>query len=105
MSEISLESRKRLQGLVLLLKEFIGTPIHVFYKGQNQRDLDAINERLLDDDLTSVADLFELANRRGKREKVIEDISFFEDAVATLEGRIEEMLNLENETLQNQQDD
>lgn len=103
--EPSIESRKRLQALLESLKTFQGTVVHTFYVGQCRRDLDSINERILEDDLVTDADIYELFKRRGMRFKAFEAITFFEDAVATLEGRVEELLNQENQTLQNQQNE
>lgn len=103
--DVSIESRKRLQVLLADIKAFQKTSVHTFFVGQARRSLDAINERILDDEPTSVNDIIELLNRRGERRNILADITFFEDSVTNLEGRIEELLDIENQTSQKQEPD
>lgn len=90
------ENKKRLEELVESISSFINSPIHVIYLGSTKRDLEAINESILENPILSEKDTFELANLKGQRQVLISNLTLFEDAVSNLKARIQAILDEEN---------
>jgi hypothetical protein len=94
---MSMENIERLNELCKELKIFIGSRAHIIYKSNTQRDLDVVQERIMDDELTDIKDIFSLLDYRGQRKVLQANISLFEDTLATLESRVQELLTRETE--------
>jgi len=99
---MSVENRKRLEALVLELKSFISSKVHLIFVENTKRDLDFIEERILDDEIENETNAFTFATLKGQRRVLKSNVTIFEDTVATLESRIQAMLDEENQTQRNQ---
>lgn len=100
---MSVESRKKLETLRDEIKGFLSSSIHVTYVGGTRRTEEMLVERILDDEVESIPQMIQLLTRKAELKLVRTNLTLFEDAVSTLESRIQEMLDTENETTHNQQ--
>jgi len=102
---MSVENRKRLEALVAELKVFIlpESKIHKIFVENTKRDLAFVEERLLDDVIEKSSDAFTFTYLKGQRLVLKANVTLFEDTVATLESRIQAMLDEENQTQRNQE--
>lgn len=92
-----MENVERLNELCKELRTFIGSRAHVVYKANTQRDLDVVQERIMDDEITDIKDIFSLLDYRGQRKVLQANVTLFEDTLATLESRVQELLTRETE--------
>lgn len=98
---------QELKDLQVLRKELSGftkSKVHALFLKETSADLEAVEQRILEDDITSVEDLFTLLDVRGQRRVLRSNLSLFEDAVATLDNRIEQMILDEEQPSATQQE-
>lgn len=92
-----IEERKRLEAALEEFRKFVGTPeapgsvIHREYVAATRADLAAVEERILSDEITKPEDFFTLLDLRGRRAVLRSNLTSFEDTVANLEARIQQM--------------
>ena len=98
---MSIEGRKKLESLRDEIKAFVGTKVHAIFVSNTERDIVAVEERLLDDDVEKAEDIYTFVGLKGQRKVLKANITLFEDAVANLDNRIQELLDEENQTLRN----
>lgn len=100
---MNVESRKRLESHLAELEKFLNSPVHQLYVKGTQRMVETIEARILEDEILSEADLYNLLSLRGERRVLRASLLSFEDSVANLKDQIEHALEEENETLRNQE--
>lgn len=72
------------------LVAFADSDIHKMFQESTKKDLDFLNDRILEDPIESVKDLFTLVENKGKRRLLLDNLSLFEDAVSTLNDAIDQ---------------
>lgn len=85
------EERQRLEAVKAEFESFVGSKIHKEYVASTQRDVSSVELRILEDDITSIPDLFTLIELRATRRVLRSNLTSFEDTVANLNARIAEM--------------
>lgn len=93
-----IEERKHLEAILAEFEKFVGSPVHREYVAATTKDVEAVETRILEDDITSIPDIFTLLELRAQRRTLRAGISSFEDTVATLKSRIEQMKLAEQST-------
>lgn len=102
------EEIQRLEKVLGELRGFIGTFVHTEFVASTAKDLQAVETRILEDDITSIPDLFTLIELRAQRRVLKSNLLSFEDTVANLENRItllkrnESNLNAAQQKLENE---
>lgn len=91
------ENKKRLQDLAKAIQDFIGTSVHVSFVGSTKRDLDSVEENILDLDYCSPISALEASNLSGQRKVLLANLTLFEDTVDNLNSRIEAILDEDNQ--------
>lgn len=99
-----IEERKRLEKIRDEFRGFIGTYVHTEYVASTAKDLQAIETRILEDDITSIPDIIQLLELRAQRQVLRAALLSFEDTVATLESRIAQMKRDEEQPNATQQE-
>lgn len=96
---VDIAKRHKLEETLSSIKGFFGTRIHQLFVAQTKEQLDEVSDILLDPATRSFADLMEL---KGQRLVLLSNLTLFEDAAQTLEDRIQKLLDLENQTEHNE---
>ena len=95
---------ERTQKLRDEVRAFIGSPLHKMFLTSTENDLSFVNEQLLDSPVEDLKAAFLLAELKGKRQVLLSNVTLFEDAVATLDNRIEELILGEEQPSATQQE-
>ncbi len=86
-----IEERKRLEAALAEFKNFLGSVVHREYVAATKNDLEAIETRILEDEVTSIPEIMILLDQRAQRRVFRAGLTSFEDTVANLEARIAQM--------------
>lgn len=98
-SEIDITKRKNKQKLLAELKVFLSSPLHTLFVETTQDQLTEVDSIILDPATITFGPIMEL---KGQKLVLTSNLTLFEDAAQTLEDRIQEMLDLENQTEPNE---
>lgn len=86
-----IEERKKLEGIRDEFTSFVGSVVHREFVAATQKEIASIEERILEDELTSVGDFINLLGLRAQRVVLRANLTSFEDTVENLENRIKQM--------------
>lgn len=86
-----IEERKRLESVLVDFEAFLPSRVHSEYVAATAKDLESVEQRIIEDEITSLSDLFTLLDLRATRRVLKSNLTSFEDTVANLKTRIASM--------------
>lgn len=86
------EKLKKLQAKRDAVMAFVGSPVHTLFVKSTQAQIDLEANSILEDPVDSLGLIINFLELKAQRRLLQSNLSYFEDAVSTLNGEIEELI-------------